>query len=76
MRTVSMTWTTPFDWSTSAVVTVEVPPLAVGKNDGATGEGRGEVLALNGLECCLAITLLDHLDELLGGDLAGDDVVV
>jgi len=28
MRTVSMTWMTPFDWKTSAVVMVAVPPLA------------------------------------------------
>jgi hypothetical protein len=27
-RTLSMTWMTPFDWSTSAMVTVATPPFS------------------------------------------------
>ena len=73
--TVLITWITPFDWMTFGIVTVAASTLRVDDDDVATLLLGGQRLALDGLELGLATASLDLLLELLGSQLAGNDVV-
>jgi hypothetical protein len=54
-----MTWMTPLDWKTSAVVTVAMPPLASVSMIWLPDMG-GEVFPLDGLEGDFAAALFDQ----------------
>ena len=49
--------------------------LCVGQHNLAAGRCDDEVFALDGLEGGFAAALLDHVFELFGADLTGDDMV-
>jgi hypothetical protein len=76
MITVSTTWMTPFFCSTSAVVTLDLPPLAsVIVSLPGPACSYGQIAALHGLERRLALAVGHRLHEVGGRHAARDHVI-
>ncbi len=75
-RTVSITWITPFDCSTSAIVTVAASPLAsVTESLPAAGLLDQGLAAADGLQLGHAVAVLDRLHQIGGGETTRHHVI-
>ena len=72
---VSMTWMTPFDCMTLAMVMRALPPLASVTIQADRSCVKRQLFALHRLERGGAVMARGHGCDLAGGDAAGDDVI-